>query len=240
MCFAIPYEQDFTLIGTTDEDYHGDPWAVASSPDEERYLCGAVSEYLRARVDPADIVWRYAGVRPLLDDGASKAQEATRDYVLALEAPALLSVFGGKITTYRRLAEAAMAKLARLFPGMRGAWTAGVALPGGDFPWDGIEQVCGDLARRYPFLSDGTVRRLVRAYGTRAAEMLGDTRGVADLGHCFGAGLTEREVDWLIRTEWARTAADVLWRRSKLGLRLTATEVGAFHEYLAHLAISAG
>ena len=155
MCFAIPYEQDFTLIGTTDEDYHGDPWAVASSPDEERYLCGAVSEYLRARVDPADIVWRYAGVRPLLDDGASKAQEATRDYVLALEAPALLSVFGGKITTYRRLAEAAMAKLARLFPGMRGAWTAGVALPGGDFPWDGIEQVRGDLARRYPFLSDG-------------------------------------------------------------------------------------
>ena len=128
------------------------PAAVASSPDEERYLCGAVSEYLRARVDPADIVWRYAGVRPLLDDGASKAQEATRDYVLALEAPALLSVFGGKITTYRRLAEAAMAKLARLFPGMRGAWTAGVALPGGDFPWDGIEQVRGDLARRYPFL----------------------------------------------------------------------------------------
>ena len=124
-------------------------------PDEERYLCGAVSEYLRAPVDPADIVWRYAGVRPLLDDGASKAQEATRDYVLALEAPALLSVFGGKITTYRRLAEAAMAKLARLFPGMRGAWTAGAALPGGDFPWDGIEQVRADLARRYPFLSDG-------------------------------------------------------------------------------------
>jgi glycerol-3-phosphate dehydrogenase len=133
-----------------------------------------------------------------------------------------------------------MRRLARLFPGMRGAWTAGVALPGGDFPWDGIEQVCGDLARRYPFLSDGTVRRLVRAYGTRAAEMLGDTRGAADLGHCFGAGLTEWEVDWLIRTEWARTAADVLWRRSKLGLRLNATEVGALHEYLARQAISAG
>ena len=133
-----------------------------------------------------------------------------------------------------------MRRLARLFPGMRGAWTAGVALPGGDFPWDGIERVCGDLARRYPFLPDATVRRLVRAYGTRAAEMLGDARGAADLGRCFGAGLTEREVDWLIRTEWARTAGDVLWRRSKLGLRLTATEVGALHEYLAHQAISVG
>jgi glycerol-3-phosphate dehydrogenase len=240
VCFAIPYEQDFTLIGTTDEDYHGDPWAVASSPDEEHYLCGAVSEYLRARVDPADIVWRYAGVRPLLDDGASKAQEATRDYVLALEAPALLSVFGGKITTYRRLAEAAMRRLARLFPGMRGAWTAGAALPGGDFPWDGIEQVHAGLARRYKFLSDRTVRRLVRAYGTLAADMLGDARGVADLGRCYGADLTEREVDWLIRTEWARTAADVLWRRSKLGLRLNATEVDAFLEYFMHRAISVG
>ena len=116
---------------------------------------------------------------------------------------------------------------------MRGAWTAGAALPGGDFPWDGIEQVRDDLARRYPFLSDGTVARLVRAYGTRAAEMLGDARGAADLGRCFGADLTEREVDWLIRTEWARTAADVLWRRSKLGLRLTTAEVGALDEYFA-------
>ena len=139
-----------------------------------RYLCGAVSAYLRQPVDPADIVWRYAGVRPLLDDGASKAQEATRDYVLdAGGTPPLLWVFGGKLTTYRRLAEAAMARLARLFPGMRGAWTAGAPLPGGDFPWDGIEHVQAELARRYPFLAEATCRRLMRAYGTRATDMLG-------------------------------------------------------------------
>jgi glycerol-3-phosphate dehydrogenase len=235
ICFVIPYERDFTLIGTTDDDFHGDPAAVASSAEEERYLCGAVSEYLRTPVDPADIVWRYAGVRPLLDDGASKAQEATRDYVLTLEEPALLSVFGGKITTYRRLAEAAMAKLARLFPGMKGAWTKGTALPGGDFPWDGIEQVRADLARRYPFPSDATCLRLVHAYGTKAAEMLGDAREGADMGRCLGADLTEREVDWLVRTEWARTAEDVLWRRSKFGLRLGPAEVATLGEYLCRI-----
>ena len=174
VCFVISYEHDFTLIGTTDEDFHGDPSDVASSGDEERYLCGAVSEYLRAPVAPSDIVRRYAGVRPLLDDGAGKAQEATRDYVLTMEEPPLLSVFGGKITTYRRLAEAAMAKLQRWFPGMQGAWTAGVALPGGDFPWNGIEQVRADLSRRYPFLPDATLRRLISAYGTMTADVLGD------------------------------------------------------------------
>jgi glycerol-3-phosphate dehydrogenase len=232
ICFVIPYEQDFTLIGTTDDDFHGDPAMVVSSVEEERYLCGAASEYLRTAVDPADIVWRYAGVRPLLDDGASKAQEATRDYVLTLEEPALLSVFGGKITTYRRLAEAAMAKLARSFPGMRRPWTKGVALPGGDFPWDSVEQLCADLARRFPFLSDATRLRLVRAYGTMAAEMLGDARKGADMGRCLGADLTEREVNWLVRTEWARTTEDVLWRRSKLGLRFSAAEVGALDDYL--------
>ncbi len=174
VCFAIPYQQDFTLIGTTDEDFHGDPADVASTPEEERYLCAAVSEYLRRPVDPAAIVWRYSGVRPLLDDGASKAQEATRDYTLELEAPAdsapLLSVFGGKITTYRRLAEAAMARLAPFFPGMRGAWTAGAALPGGDFRVGRDRAVRDDLRRRYPFLSEATSRRLVRAYGTLAAD----------------------------------------------------------------------
>jgi glycerol-3-phosphate dehydrogenase len=235
VCFAIPYERDFTLIGTTDEDYRGDPAAATTSPGEERYLCGAVSFYLRTPVDPADIVWRYAGVRPLLDDGASKAQEATRDYVLALEAPALLSVFGGKITTHRRLAEAAMAKLARFYPGMRGAWTAHAALPGGDFPWDGSEQVRADLARRYPSLAEATQRRFVRTYGTLAADVLGDTRRPADMGRCFGADLTEREIDWLVRAEWARTAEDVLWRRSKLGLRFGVTETRALNDHLARV-----
>jgi glycerol-3-phosphate dehydrogenase len=237
VCFAIPYEGDFTLIGTTDEDFHGDAADVASTGEEERYLCDAVGNYLRQPIDPGDIVWRYAGVRPLLDDGASKAQEATRDYVLTLEAPEdgapLLSVFGGKVTTYRRLSEAALAKLARFLPRMRPAWTATAALPGGDFPWDGVDQVRGELARRYPFLAEATHHRLVRAYGTLATDMLGDARGLAEMGRCFGASLTEREVDWLIRTEWARNADDVLWRRSKLGLRMTDVEVRAVADYMA-------
>ncbi|MEJ0015242.1 MAG: glycerol-3-phosphate dehydrogenase [Acetobacteraceae bacterium] len=233
VCFAIPYERDFTLIGTTDEDYGGDPADVACSPADERYLCGAVGAYLRQPVDPAAIVWRYAGVRPLLDDGASRAQEATRDYVLTLQEPGLLSVFGGKLTTHRRLAEAAMAKLATLFPGLPGPWTAGAALPGGDFPWDGLAQVQADLLRRYRFLPDATAHRLVHAYGTLAADMLGDARSPADLGRDFGAGLTEREVDWLVRTEWARTVDDILWRRSKLGLRLDAAQAGLLRGHLA-------
>lgn len=233
ICFAIPYEQDFTLIGTTDEDFSGDPAAVASSVEEERYLCSAVSSYLRRPVGRSDIVWRYAGVRPLLDDGASKAQEATRDYVLAVEQPALLSVFGGKLTTYRRLAETAMAKLTQFFPEVRGSWTAEVPLPGGDFPWNGAEQLCVELMRRYPFLTAAWAQRLVRAHGTLAAKLLGDARSVADMGQCFGADLTEREVDWLVRTEWARTAEDVLWRRSKLGLRLTQPQAATLDEYLA-------
>jgi glycerol-3-phosphate dehydrogenase len=236
VCFAIPVQQDFTLIGTTDDDYHGDPGEVSSTVEEERYLCAAVSEYLRQPVEPADIVWRFSGVRPLLDDGASKAQEATRDYVLELEAPVdgppLLSVFGGKITTYRRLAEAAMAKLARFFPGMRGEWTAGATLPGGAFPWNAIGTLRKELHERYPFLSKATSWRLVRAYGTLASEMLGDAHDVADLGRGFGAELTEREVDWLVHNEWARSVEDILWRRSKLGLRVGVADVAALTAFL--------
>lgn len=228
VCFAIPYQDDFTLIGTTDEEYTGNPSAVAISPAEEAYLCAAVSTYFRRKVDPADIVWRYSGVRPLRDDGASKAQEATRDYLLELAGtPPALSVFGGKLTTYRRLAEAAMARLAPFFPGLRGPWTAGAALPGGDFPWDGVPVLRAELSRRYPFLAAKTVARLVRSYGTQAAEVLGDAKAWDDLGVWLGADLTAREVDWMVRQEWARTAEDVLWRRSKLGLRMGAREVEA-------------
>jgi len=240
VCFAIPYHDDFTLIGTTDEDYAGDPDAVVPSAEEERYLCAAVSEYLRDPVDPASIVWRYAGVRPLRDDGASKAQEATRDYVLEVQSPPgeapVLSVFGGKLTTYRRLAEAAMVKLAPFFPGLGRPWTAHAPLPGGDFPYDGVDPLRDELHRRYPFLAAPAAQRLVRSYGTLAAEMLGDARDMADLGRRFGAeDLTEREVDWLVRTEWARTADDVLWRRSKLGLRIAPAEAAALSDYLARL-----
>jgi glycerol-3-phosphate dehydrogenase len=220
VCFVIPYQGDFSLIGTTDEDYHGDPADVSCTDEEARYLCNAVGQYLQNPPDPSDIVWRYAGVRPLLDDGSSKAQEATRDYVLELNGDAVLSVFGGKITTYRRLAEAAMMELAPLFPGIGRAWTSDATLPGGNFPWDGLETVQADVAQRYPFLASSTVQRLVRAYGTLVDHVLGDARSVDDLGCSFGADLTECEVDWLVRNEWARTAEDVLWRRSKLGLRI--------------------
>jgi glycerol-3-phosphate dehydrogenase len=236
VCFAIPYQQDFTLIGTTDDEFHGDPGQVTSTAEEEAYLCAAVSGYLRRPVEPADVVWRYSGVRPLLDDGASKAQEATRDYLLDLEAlagaPPLLSAFGGKITTYRRLAEAAMARLRPYFPGMSGNWTADAALPGGEFPWDGIDSLHAALRRRYHFLKDATARRLVHAYGTLATEVLGDAREAGDLGRWFGADLTEREVDWLRRTEWARSTEDVLWRRSKLGLRMNVAEIDDLENYL--------
>jgi glycerol-3-phosphate dehydrogenase len=238
ICFAIPYERDFTLIGTTDDEFAGDPASATVSPEDEAYLCEAVSAYLRRPVPVADIVWRYAGVRPLREDGASKAQEATRDYVLELTGtppvlPPVLSVFGGKITTHRRLAEAALARLAGVFPGMRRAWTAGSPLPGGDFPWNGSVALRDDLLRRFPFVHTTMAERLVRAYGTLAGEMLGNAKAWADLGHYFGATLTQREVDWLVRHEWARTTDDILWRRSKLGLRLTADDIATLQRYLA-------
>jgi len=227
--FAIPYEQDFTLIGTTDAEHDGPPGEARCTAAEAAYLCAAASEYFTAPITPGDIVWQFAGVRPLYDDGAKSATAATRDYVLEVEggeraqgeegAP-LLSIFGGKITTYRRLAEAALAQLAPWYPQMPRPWTATAPLPGGDFAHDGAEALAADLARRYPFLGEGDARRLVRSYGTMAGEVLGDARGWDDLGEAFGAGLTMREVRWLMATLWARTADDVLWRRSKLGLRL--------------------
>ena len=236
ICFAIPYEGDFTLIGTTDEPFLGNPGTAAISAEETVYLCSAVSEYFRRPVTPADVVWSFAGVRPLYDDGATRAQEATRDYVLDLDAagPPLLSVFGGKITTYRRLAEAALARLAPYLPAAtRRLWTATAPLPGGDFPWNGAQALAAALHRDYPFLAPEEARQLVRRYGTRAAAMLGDARVPADLGTAFGAGLTAREVVWQMREEWAREPADVLWRRSKLGLRIDAAGQRALAEFMA-------
>ncbi|MFO1147207.1 MAG: glycerol-3-phosphate dehydrogenase [Alsobacter sp.] len=235
--FAIPYERDFTLIGTTDNDYRGDPAAVRASEAEIAYLCAAASEYFRKPVERAQVVWTYSGVRPLYDDGASKAQEATRDYVLTLDAPAgsaaLLSVFGGKITTYRKLAEAALEKLqGHLAAASRPAWTAAAPLPGGDFPATGFEEAVATLRRTRPWLDAGLARRLVRAYGTRTGRLLGDAASMADLGPVFGADLTGAEVLYLMREEWAASAADILWRRSKLGLRLTSGEVDALERFI--------
>ena len=233
--FAIPFEGDFTLIGTTDQDHHGSPEAPRCSDAERDYLCAFASKYFDRPVTPDQVVWTYSGVRPLYDDGASSATAATRDYVLSLDnqgAP-LLNVFGGKITTYRRLAQSAMAKLAPFFPRAAGDWTAGVALPGGDFPVDGVAALIAALRRDYPFLSENWARRLVRAYGTEARDILGAARAPADLGRDFGATLTQAEVDWMVAREWARGAADVIWRRSKLGLRLGPDQVAALEDYMA-------
>ncbi len=237
--FVIPYEQHFTLIGTTDRDYDGDIGAVHASADEISYLCASASQYLRRPVTPEMVVWTYSGVRPLFDEsGDGAAQATTRDYVLKLDAeggPALLSVFGGKITTYRRLAEAALAKLAPHLgtpPGEPAGWTGRVSLPGGNFPTDGFEALLLATRRRYPFLAETHARRLLRAYGTCVTDILGDAAGMADLGRLYGADLTEAELRYLVRTEWVRSAADAVWRRSKLGLRLSEGEIAAIDEAL--------
>ena len=181
------------------------------------------------------MVWTYSGVRPLYDDGATSATAATRDYVLSLDesGPVLLSVFGGKITTYRKLAEDAWDRLKPHFPNRRDHWTAGVALPGGNFPVDGVDRLIADLLGHYPFLTQGWAARLIRAYGTEAQLILGDAKSATDLGRDFGATLTEAELRWLMTHEYALTAQDVVWRRSKLGLRLGADQIAAIDSFMA-------
>ncbi len=240
--FAIPYETDFTLIGTTDQDYAGDPGAAQASGEEVQYLCGAASAYFRTAVTPGMVVWSYAGVRPLFDDGTGSAQEATRDYVLSVEgAPPLLSVFGGKITTYRKLAEDALHRLGPFLPpaagmkrgmkrGMKAGWTGSHALPGGHFARDGFETLVAALAGDYPFVPAALLRRLARAFGTDARGVLGGARSMRELGPDLGAGLTGAELAWLVQHEFAQTAEDVVWRRSKLGLRMTPEEVARVGE----------
>jgi glycerol-3-phosphate dehydrogenase len=234
--FAIPYEDDFTLIGTTDQDYPGDPGNVVISDAEITYLCDAASEYFAAPVSRADIVWTYSAVRPLYDDGASKAQEATRDYVLKGEGgettAALINIFGGKITTYRRLAEAMLEKIESYLGRKNGPWTANARLPGGDFAPAGFAGEVERLKRDYPFADLQLARRLTRLYGTRARMVLGEAKATSDLGMHFGAGLYEAEVRYLIDHEWAVTADDVLWRRTKHGLRFNTEQKAALEEFM--------
>jgi glycerol-3-phosphate dehydrogenase len=234
--FAIPYEDDFTLIGTTDQDYKGDPANVVISDAEIDYLCAGASEYFAEPVTRADMVWSYSGVRPLYDDGASKAQEATRDYVLKAEGaagePQLLNIFGGKITTYRRLAEHMLEKIEDVLGKKGHPWTAGTTLPGGDFDKQGFDGLLSKFRSAYPFLSEAHARRLVRLYGTRAWTILDGAKSADDLGRVFGADLTEAEVAYLADNEWARGAEDVLWRRTKLGLRIDAAATAEIDAYL--------
>ena len=237
MLFAIPYLRDFTLVGTTDADHTGPLDAISASEAEIAYLCKAISRHFRQAVAPADVVWSYAGVRALVDDGSGKPEAATRGYRLDMssrqEGAPLLSVYGGKITTYRRLSEDAVTMLSRRLPALAGKpWTKTRPLPGGDFPVDGLAALEEELAARYPFLGRETVLRIAGAYGTCASAWLGKATSAADLGRDFGAGLSEAEVDYLRREEWAVTADDILWRRTKLGLHLDGTQLQALREYL--------
>lgn len=235
--FAIPYEQDFTLVGTTDVAYEGEPGRVAISPDETAYLCDVVNRHFAKSITAKDVVWTYAGVRPLFDeDGSANASAVSRDYVLDLDGaagePPLLNIFGGKITTYRRLSEHALQKLKPFFPQMGGDWTARGTLPGGDIADANFDGFAADAARRFNWLPVATVRRLCRAYGTRIDRVLKEAKGINDLGQNFGADLYEREVAYLIDQEWACSAEDVLWRRSKLGLHMTADQRAALERRL--------
>jgi len=223
--FVIPYENDYSLIGTTEVTYTGDPSSASISEEETDYLLGIVNGYFRKQLDRSDIVHSFGGVRPLLEEEGESASKLSRDYSLVLrDTPApLLSVYGGKITTYRRLAEKALSRLAAQFPDMGAPWTHSATLPGGDF--DTQEALYARYRSSHPWLDADMLRRWVRSYGTRLESILGDASGSEDLGEHFGAGLYERELDYLMQYEWARTADDVLWRRSKLGLRLAPGQV---------------
>ncbi len=232
--FAIPYEMDFTLIGTTDAEHENLSEKPYATDEEQDYLCAFASQYFEKPVTRDDVVWTYSGVRPLYDDGAKSATAATRDYVLSLDengAP-LLNIFGGKITTYRKLAENALKKLKPLVGGSD-PWTADAALPGGDFKVKERDQLVDDLQADYPFLDDRWALRLIKGYGTEARVILGDARAATDLGQDFGATLTQAEVEWLMDKEYAISADDVVWRRSKLGLRLSKEQIAALDAFMA-------
>jgi len=233
--FAIPYERDFTLIGTTDIFYEGDPAEVSISTAEIDYLCQVINSHFVKQISPSDVVWTYAGVRPLHDDESASASAVTRDYVLELDEAAgrapLLSVFGGKITTYRKLAEHALEKLKPHFARMGASWTHAAPLPGGDMPDGNFERFAAELQRRWSWLPADLIRRYARAYGTRVHRILDGANGLNDLGAHFGDGLYGREVEYLVGAEWAMTAADVLWRRSKLGLHVSAETIASLERW---------
>jgi len=236
--FAIPYENAFTLIGTTDEDHQGGLDDIAISDEEIRYLCAAAKHYFHKAPKVEDVVWSYSGVRPLYDDGASAAHAATRDFVLKMDegsgadqAP-LLNIFGGKITTYRKLAEAVLAKLAPYLQTSNVGWTQTAPLPGGDFPVGGVDDLSLSISQKFPFVDQTWSRRLARAYGTRVWQVLGAAKSLDDMGEMFGATLSAAEVVYLIDHEWARSADDILWRRTKLGLRLSTDETTRLDEWM--------
>ncbi|NDE89980.1 MAG: glycerol-3-phosphate dehydrogenase [Alphaproteobacteria bacterium] len=219
--FAIPYHHNFTLIGTTDVIVSGDPAPGAASAEEITYLCKLANDYFKKSITPSDVVWNFSGIRALYDHRSISSKDLSRDYYLALDGdadhPPLLSIYGGKLTAARHLAETALEKLAPFLP-MGERWTEHSSLPGGDFPWNGFDDMVKNVCKQWGFLTPAHARRLVRAYGTRITHILGGAKAMGDLGECFGADLTAREVCYLMQHEWAQTADDILWLRTKLGL----------------------
>jgi glycerol-3-phosphate dehydrogenase len=233
--FAVPFADDFTLVGTTEIEVSSDTSEVAASSDEILYLCRAVSAFFRTPVKPSKVKWTYAGLRTLIDDGSSKPSEVTRDYWIDIDGsygdPPLLSIFGGKLTTYRSLAEKIVDKL-RHWLVFGPPWTGREPLPGGDLA-RGVEGLTDELRRAHPFLAEGHARRLARTYGTRAWLIVGEAERLEDLGSRIVSNLHQRELDYLRRDEWAVTVEDVLWRRTKLGLVATESEVETLHAAMA-------
>ena len=232
--FAIPYEREFTLIGTTDVDYHGEPQHVRIDEQEIHYLCDIANRYFVRQIGVTDVAWTYSGVRPLLDDEATDPASVTRDYVLELDTqPApLLSVFGGKITTYRKLAESAVDKLTRQLGSGSGAWTRTAVLPGGDLPGGSFAVFLRTIERRYPWLAAPLRIRYAQAYGTRIGRVIGDATSLAGMGEELVPQLYVREVEYLCREEFALTAQDILWRRTKLGLHLRGRSTRRLEDWL--------
>lgn len=240
--FAIDYEQDFTLVGTTDLEYTGDANKVEIDQSEIDYLCQLTERYFRKPLQPSDVVWSYSGVRPLLEDDSANASEITRDYKLALDGDSapLLSVFGGKITTFRKLAEEAVDLIAPKLGNTRGTWTEHACLPGGDLYGEPQNRAVLDfdgwvaaLQREYAWLPPKLVARYARAYGTLTRKILEGRRSIADMGEALADGLYEAELDYLIKYEWASSSADILWRRSKLGLHLPADAAQKIDQWIA-------
>jgi glycerol-3-phosphate dehydrogenase len=232
--FVIPFEEDFSLIGTTDVEYEGDPSEVKISNEETQYLLDITNEYFKKKICKEDIVKTYSGVRPLLDDESVDAQAVTRDYTLELEdiggkAP-ILSIFGGKITTYRKLAEAAVDKLTPYFKNIGPQWTSKSPLPGGNFA--NIEMFTQEVAREYSWLPENMRSRFIRTYGTRIVSLLKNATNVESLGRSFGADLFEQEINFLIEKEWATDIDDIIWRRTKRGLYLTEQQVNEIKNHL--------
>lgn len=237
--FVIPYERELSLIGTTDVAWEGEPDNVYVDPTEVAYLCETVNGSLRVQITPEDVVWSYAGLRALYDDEANNPSAVSRDYVLKVDGgPAVapvLSVFGGKITTHRALAEAATNKLSPYLAHMGQVWTGDSKLPGGDIPSGNFAKFAAEFAREASFLPTPTAQRWAQAYGSRAYQVLGTARSLRALGEEFGAGLTEAEVDYLVNEEWAIEAEDILWRRSKLGLHIPAEGANKLTRYLGQV-----